>query len=389
MSWRPLLEGDDAAPAHEAIQAIATDLAAHAIDRPDLDEGHAGQALFAAYLAAAGHPAEADRATNALEQALSGLDRTGGPWLLDGLSGIAWTAAHLSGELIELDEETAAGLDGLAARILAAEPWPFMWEYVAGLVGLGVYAIERGAVDLQARAIDHLQWLAETSAAGATWRSPSPPDAADLEAGGYHNLGLAHGVVGVIGFLARAVEAGADGHALLADAVRWLLAHDSGDPAGRFPYWVGRPPPPGRRDGWCYGDTAVAIAIVRAGRALGEPAWIERGRAVALDAARRVPDLDLHPSLCHGTIGRAHIFNRLAQATGSDELGEAARAWYGQTLARRRAGSGVGGYRGESALADHGLLLGATGIGLGLLAAVSPVEPAWDRALLLDLQTYG
>ena len=389
MSWRPLLEGADAERARQAIADIAGDLAARAVDRPDLDEGHAGQAVLAAYRARCGDASATERATDAIEQALGGIDQVAGPWLLGGIGGITWAAAHLSGDLIELDEETAAELDGLVARILAAEPWPFLWEHVGGLVGLGVYALERGATAMLVRAIDHLEHLAERSPAGATWRSPPRPGSADIPADGYHNLGLAHGVVGVIAFLARAVAAAGAGQPLLAEAVRWLRGHDTGDPAGRFPYWLGRQAPPGRRDGWCYGDPAVAIALVGAGQALGEPSWIEHGRAVAVEVARRAPDLDPGTTLCHGTLGRAHLFNRLAQATASEELAMAARVWYRETLARRRPGLGAGGYQAEPGSADQSLLVGATGIALGLLAAVSAAEPAWDRALLVDLALAG
>jgi hypothetical protein len=36
-------------------------------------------------------------------------------------------------------------------------------------------------------------------------------------------------------------------------------------------------------------------------------------------------------------------------------------------------------------VADPGFLTGAAGIGLALLAATSPVEPAWDRVLLASV----
>lgn len=384
MSWQPLLDGEDAIRAREAIAAIAADLATRTIARPDLDEGYAGQALLAAYLARGGDDAAAERAVDALELALAGLDHVHGPWLLDGLSGVAWTAAHLASDLADIDGETMANLDGLVVQVLAAEPWPFLWEHLAGVVGLGVYALERGSTAMQARVVDHLTRLTERSEAGATWRSPARPGDDEVPAAGYHNLGLAHGVVGVIAFLSRAVDAAGTSE-LLADAVRWLRPHDTGDPAGRFPYWIERPPRRGRRDGWCYGDQGVAIALVRAGQALGEESWVDHGLAVALDVARRAPDLELDACLCHGTVGRAHLFNRLAQATASDELAEAARSWYRETLARRQPGLGIGGYRGEPGFADESVLLGATGIALGLVAAIAPVEPAWDRVLLVDL----
>ena len=95
---------------------------------------------------------------------------------------------------------------------------------------------------------------------------------------------------------------------------------------------------------------------------------------------------------CHGAAGNAHLFNRIFQATGDLAFEEAARFWLDQTLALRRPGEGVAGYSswepdeagdGGRWQEDSGLIGGAAGIGLVLLAAVSPVEPAWDRLFLM------
>jgi len=98
--------------------------------------------------------------------------------------------------------------------------------------------------------------------------------------------------------------------------------------------------------------------------------------------------------LWHGLAGRAHRLNRLFQATGKEPFADAARAGFGRLLAMRRPDEGIGGFQarvsgvdGRPVWADDpGLLDGSAGIGLALLAAVSAVEPAWDRLLLAWLQ---
>jgi hypothetical protein len=58
----------------------------------------------------------------------------------------------------------------------------------------------------------------------------------------------------------------------------------------------------------------------------------------------------------------------------------------------RRPGQGIGGFESAEAGAssperwseETGFLTGAAGIGLMLLAALTPVEPEWDRVLLLS-----
>jgi hypothetical protein len=77
-------------------------------------------------------------------------------------------------------------------------------------------------------------------------------------------------------------------------------------------------------------------------------------------------------SICHGSAGLAHIFNRLYQATGQSVFRSAAEEWL-QHLVETWCPD-----------AEPGLLTGAAGVGLVLLAASTPHEPRWDRLFLLS-----
>ena len=147
------------------------------------------------------------------------------------------------------------------------------------------------------------------------------------------------------------------------------------------------------RTAWCYGDPGIAAVLLSAARSFGRADWESEALDVARRSARRSEQAaqTVDAGLCHGTAGLAHLFNRFHQATGDPELGEAALAWTRRTLDMQRPGEGIGGYRSymtsEKAAdgdwsAQPGLLIGSAGIGLALLAAVSGVEPAWDRMLL-------
>jgi len=78
------------------------------------------------------------------------------------------------------------------------------------------------------------------------------------------------------------------------------------------------------------------------------------------------------------------------QSTGEERLAAAARSWYAKALAFRQPDLGVGGFRSWAADVagvlgwrnDPGFLEGAAGVGLALIAAVSPIDPEWDRLLL-------
>jgi hypothetical protein len=119
----------------------------------------------------------------------------------------------------------------------------------------------------------------------------------------------------------------------------------------------------------------------------------------ALAIARRATERKLESAgvkdagLCHGAAGLGHIFNRLYQATGENVFLDAARYWLEQALGLRREGLGIAGFssfmRDENG-AEHwidepGILTGAAGIALALLAAATDIEPQWDRLLLISL----
>jgi hypothetical protein len=230
------------------------------------------------------------------------------------------------------------------------------------------------------------------------WTNPTwlPSPTREQFPHGYYNLGQAHGVPGVIALLGQACAAGvavAQARPLLEGAVRWLLAQQG---PGGFAAWLGpeaadKP----TRLAWCYGDPGVAAALLGAARCIGEPAWEREAVAIARRAARHPPEESgvVDVGLCHGAAGLGHLFNRMYQATGDSGLAQAARFWFERTLAMRRPGRGIGGYEAWAPGADGdltwvaevGVLTGAAGIALALLAATTPMEPAWDRMLLVAI----
>jgi lantibiotic modifying enzyme len=352
VSWRPILEGDDARRARERIAAIvATPIE---LDDPSLMQGWAGIALLHGYLARTGDRDAADRAHDALARAIEGLGTgTPTPWLGTGFVGVAWAMHHLR-DLVDVDGDTLAAVDAMVADLLVRDVWTLDYELLAGLVGLGVYALERGLPALVERVVQHLDGLAVQTPRGITWWNHE-----------YHNLGMAHGVTGVAALLAESSSPRA--RTLLDGAITWLSSHERATGRPRFPMCeLLEVPPENLRNGWCYGDLPVACVLVRAGDAAR---GVALARAMARGPLADVTDFDA--AFCHGAAGRAHLFNRLAQSTGDSELLDAARRYVRETLDRLDAAS----------VTKPGLQSGSTGIALALLAAVSAVEPGWDRSL--------
>jgi hypothetical protein len=416
-TWRPLLTGGDADAAIAAAEEIAAALTASDGESAEtarqfsLAGGEAGIALFLAYLEAARpNRGYGEAAIEHLERAIDGMQElVAQAGLYSGFAGVGWAVEHLSGRLFDDVEDPGGEVAGVLADHVGQSPWRFHYELIVGIAGLGIYGVERqprpGGEECVRQVVARLSELAEQQGDGLTWFTPhlwlAPADR-EVYAQGNYNLGLSHGVPGVIGFLgeALAVLAGApaaEARTLLKGAVAWLLAQElpPGAPS-RFPASIGsgvEPVP--TRISWCYGDLGISCALLAAARHAGESAWesaaLEIGRAAAARPFERAGVID--PGLCHGTAGAAHLFNRLYQASGEPLFAAAARGWLERTLAMRQPGSGCGGFSAwvpdESGTlgwhADRGLLTGSAGVGLALVAAASALEPAWDRMLLVRI----
>src|SRR5204862_1555735 len=134
--------------------------------------------------------------------------------------------------------------------------------------GFAVYAFERIDRDdgqrLARRILDEIERLSVPRGDGIAWFTPASsliewqraiaPD-------GYWNYGLAHGMPGPIGVLARMVHHGVDApraRRLLDAAVAHLLAAaPPREDDGRYPGWIAEnrvDDHHSRRAAWCYGD---------------------------------------------------------------------------------------------------------------------------------------
>ena len=327
--------------------------------------------------------------------------------IISGLAGLAFAA-----DLVDRNgyAKLLSTLDGLIAR--RAEPILKRTgaresgvadndiDVVSGLSGIGAYFLARGNVGSLRPILERLVRLVRADGAVPAWHTP-PELLRDEETrrgfpAGQLNYGLAHGLPGPLALLALSSRAGIDVPGL-ADAIErascWLVDHAVEDEWGLN--WPGLVPvgadptaQPPTRAAWCYGAPGIARALWLAGVALEDP----RLQAAAVDALetvhRRPPEarrLD-EPTFCHGLAGLLQITLRLANDSGSPDLGVA-----GQELAEEIVGwfepDSLLGYRGldpfGSPVDQAGLLQGTAGIALVLLAAAAPVAPSWDRVFLL------
>lgn len=430
--WGCLLDGADADRAHAAAAAIAEDLRRLPADversagDASASNGKAGLALFfAEFGQATNDEAASNHASDLMDDAIALSQARPFPHqLFAGPVSVGWALDVLAGRLFEADGDES-DVDGLVEDLLTIPGWITTYDLVGGVIGLGVYGLRRlprpSAVRSVRAAIDALATLAERGDKGIAWRTvqamlPSSPIIDERMAhypDGYFDTGLAHGHAGAITFLAAAASAGfAEALPLLDGAARWILAHrlghdhahdapnapDAPDHArcGGFPLMVD---PSGAGSGgraaWCYGDPSVAVALLAAGRALGDETLVATAAEVALAALSRPVEHTgvVDAGLCHGSAGLAHVAARLGWATGDERLLDQARRWIAIALSQRTDG-GIGGFLAYQSTptqgyrAVPGLLEGAAGIGLALLASVTDTEPAWDDFLLLSTAVH-
>ncbi|HKQ62733.1 MAG TPA: lanthionine synthetase C family protein [Candidatus Polarisedimenticolaceae bacterium] len=412
--WRPILPAAAARSALDCAKSIGAEILERGpIQDVSLHDGVSGVAVFLTHLGlACGEERYLNAAVDWLGAAVDGVatSRTN-PGLITGFTGVGWAVEHLRGRAFEPNgEDPNAELDTalleLVGPVIAGEPWPGGFDLMTGFTGFGIYALERlrrpSAAELLRRVVLCLEATAECHEAGLAWHTPVRflgEEMHDLFPRGAYNLGAAHGSPGVIAFLAHVRRAGVETERVTRmahEAVRWLLSHRlSGFPGTSFSqlYSPDTDPTPARAS-WCYGNAGIAPCLWAAGHSFDEPDWCRIAVELAVETAQRPPaecgveDI----CLCHGSAGLAHILNRLFQASGDERIGAAARFWIEETLRMRRPGEGVAGFLGLRYLPgdgprfieDPGLLGGAAGVGLALVAAASAVEPAWDRVLLIS-----
>lgn len=415
-TWSPILTNDLRTEAMASVEEIAAVLLPSSEPTPTDDAslagGSAGIALFFSALHAAfpdHRKLDSERALDHLTNAVGALaGKPLGASLYSGFTGIAWVTDYLDGRLfLSDDEDPNADIDRALASHLEQTPWHRDYDLVGGLVGHGVYALDRkdraAQTSLLTSVIQRLSEIAVVTAEGTTWHTPPHllvQWQRDLYPNGYYNLGLAHGVPGVIALLSQACAADIAvelARPLLYSSIPWLLSQERDNPCHEscFPTVVleGHDDQKSARVSWCYGDLGIALTLLAAARIAGETSWERRAIDIAMQAARRSENHSgvLDAGLCHGAAGNGHLFNRLYHATGEARFKETAVSWYSRALEYRRPGEGLAGYRawiganGGQWREYPGLLEGIAGIGLALLAATTPVEPDWDRMLMVSV----
>ncbi|NQZ11272.1 MAG: lanthionine synthetase C family protein [Algicola sp.] len=315
------------------------------------------------------------------------------PGLYSGLCGIGWLTDYL--QINSPQEDNNNEIDQLLQSLLNQnEIWQGEYELVNGLIGIGVYALARNTLGqgnaLLTQVLNQLNKLSVTSEHGIHWVT-----ATDNVNQQQHNLGLAHGVPGVVAFLTGVLnkrpELKATITPLLTAACQWLKSQVRDDlPVGLYP--SNSASNQICRIGWCYGDLSNALTLLRAGKILGQRELVEFALKVATNSVNRDKSTFgiRDTAICHGSAGLVLIYQRLHQLTGNIQFSQEAQYWLEHVLTQAEKDletlSGLHAFDGKASNyhQDLSLLEGISGVGLALIAADSDISPDWDEILLLS-----
>lgn len=350
--------------------------------------------------------------------------------LFSGLSGLAFAAWCLSKggvryrKLLAVIEEILLSQTIALAESLHHQKnglGVHQFDLISGLTGVGAYLLcrreePRPAAALQA-VLHSLVKLTTEEAELPCWHTPPhlmfDETMARLYPNGNLNCGLAHGIPGPLALMALAQRSGVPIEGIT-DAIErvasWLLQNRLDDSWGvNWPTAVPLRPASApavfetgtdcsqpsfaavspSRTAWCYGSPGVARSLWLAGEALNCSEYRELAIA-AMEGVYRKPlaarQID-SPTFCHGVAGLLQITLRFAHDTGLPIFTNNAMTLSEQLLSRYEPKSLLG-YRslepGDRAVDQPGLLDGASGVALVLLAAATDIEPTWDRLFLLS-----
>ncbi len=390
-----------------------------------IPQGSAGLALLFGYLDRcfpdAGWDQEArwhlEKAARSLENTDDGM----GIPLFGGLSGVAFAAWYLSHQgrryrtlLVTLDEALFPLVEVAADKLDAlSEGVPVEgFDVISGITGAGVYLLCRGEVAEEARSVlervlRSLVLLTQESQGWPRWRTPremiTVPQQVQQFPNGYMNCGLSHGIPGPLALLSLAKQRGFVVPGMdeaIERVAAWLSTHRSDDQRGvNWPTAIPLPAIGGATEprgtpkpsmlAWCYGSPGVSRSLYLAGCALKKPEYCEIAiQAMQAAMTRPLQERELaSPTFCHGTAGQLQVVLRFAHDTGLPVFQGASGSLLRELIAAYEPES-ILGYRttepNGKRIDNPGLLEGAPGVCLVLLAAAMPTEPTWDRLFLLS-----
>ncbi|OIV40465.1 lanthionine synthetase C family protein [Flavobacterium johnsoniae] len=358
------------------------------------------------------NPANREKIENAIEDCLNYIlldieTKHLDPTLAFGLSGIsyAFQTSYDLGQESKIDKEWFKDLNRLIAGSLEYFVNDKEYDYLRGASGIATYLLHFYPKE------KHLSHYIEGLYNQAVWTddkcchwvfysfNENGNTFEYLE--NKINLGLAHGMSGIISILAEfyrkkiAVE---KCYMMIEGAVNFLKKNYNDTGISQFPgIWDQNEQfQKVSRLGWCYGDTALGLAIVKAGKYCSNDQWTSFGEKICLKSATRDANnalLDEH-GICHGYFGTMHLFNRLSETLENVIYKERKEYWFTEGMLKRDFDlDSTGVYQtviekngNIEKFTTTGVLQGLSGVLLCLLSYKNKFAYPWDKFLLINIE---
>ncbi|WP_281560295.1 lanthionine synthetase LanC family protein [Thalassomonas sp. RHCl1] len=399
MKWQKIVKDEQQAKCKLALESILQELTAKPLAEKDLSlfGGIGGEVVFLWQLGCAypEMPAQdaVDERLDAIQTNLAQIGHQ--PAFSSGLSGIGWLFEFLL-QQDDYNGEINEELEQLLKQHLS-ENWQGEYEFISGLLGYITFIQRRARgtrdISLLRQALQLLLQYSTATADGHAWETSVDSVYSFNKQAPEFNLGLAHGVPGVIAVLTCVCQhypaLRAEFEPVLASCCQWLMSQtrEEKEPGSRYAYSActnGH-----TRLGWCYGDLSNALILGRAGKLLADDVLFQFSRQLMLATSKRLDDDSgvFDAGICHGSAGICLMYQQAGELFDAPELFITAQYWLDHTLARFER-DGLNGFdkysvADECYLPESGLLEGYTGIGLCLLSALGHSSD-WSECLLLQ-----
>jgi lantibiotic modifying enzyme len=321
----------------------------------------------------------------------------------DGLAGIGWMFLFL-GERGHLDinlDEFLAPLDSLLEGELKIQNGSNFFDILHGSLGIALYFLKRGRHDIAKSFVLHLESSATTIGDGIAWKTFSKSKQGSSE----YNLGLAHGNVSILYFLAKCYKAGIMRDqclALLKKGINFYFncMNEEEGYNSFFPNTFENNRATTKDDttkfsrlAWCYGDIGILHTLYIIASAIDDIELTKR-TTYLLESTTRRKDLFANKVVdacfCHGSSGIAYIYWNLYKHSKNVTFLDSAKYWTEVTLEYNKKGNAGLDYtfythKGED-INTVDLLNGLGGVYLLYDSILNPqVTKGWEEIFFLTL----
>jgi hypothetical protein len=312
------------------------------------------------------------------------------PFYIDGLVGFGYTLSNLyQMNLLEGDENlNLEDLDTHIWELAKKDLETYNFDLFYGVIGIGNYFIQRSIVkpELKLKLIEIGDAIVsnkiDISEKEIIWQTKKNIENNEID------LSLSHGMSSIIAFLSKLISLNINPKlyiTIVEKGCNFILSKNTNN---RFPDILCENKSKYSSLRWCHGDLGVVYALAYSSKIIKNREIYIKAMEVALNIAqfRGTKEQELFSaSICHGTLGVAHMFMKLSLFfENNSKIDEAATYWYNESNEIMNSTIGYNYVDNNKSMAElTGILNGIEGIGLALISSLDNKITSWDSSILL------